>query len=106
MEGKDFKPGTSRITAHTDETLITLLMTSPGMLHFIFRDSSVGLKRYCCHSCPCCATQPGKSRMHAAVARHSCYHFLYLSYSDIPRMLSLHRLCRPGAGCGQGWQGC
>jgi hypothetical protein len=30
VDGIDYKPGTARITAHTDETLVTLLFTSPG----------------------------------------------------------------------------
>ncbi len=31
-EGITWKPDTQRITAHTDETLVTLLFTSPGVL--------------------------------------------------------------------------
>ena len=29
-EGRSFKPGTCRTVPHTDESLITLLLTSPG----------------------------------------------------------------------------
>ena len=32
-EGITWKPDTNRITPHTDETLVTLLFTSPGALH-------------------------------------------------------------------------
>ena len=31
--GITWKPDTNRITPHTDETLVTLLFTSPGALH-------------------------------------------------------------------------
>jgi hypothetical protein len=30
--GNEYKPGTYRIVPHTDESLITLLLTSPGAL--------------------------------------------------------------------------
>ena len=30
--GNEYKPGTYRIVPHTDESLITLLLTSPGLL--------------------------------------------------------------------------
>ncbi len=32
-EGRSFKPGTCRTVPHTDESLITLLLTSPGKCH-------------------------------------------------------------------------
>ena len=33
--GHAFKPGTSRTMVHTDESLLTLLLTSPGAQHIL-----------------------------------------------------------------------
>ena len=46
-EGHEFKPGAARITAHTDETLITLVLTSPGDT---CSPATIRLSRKCTHA--------------------------------------------------------